>query len=688
MSFNQFISDITGRNTQNIRHRSNKPSVGNLELSQGRTLLNDRKTMTKDVGKNYKYMEAFTGHRTILDPVFYKPSVYSEPQIPDTEINVEEPVLNLNKEEMDILKALENEFQQTLTRWSTLHKTVVRDITNLPEEYKNCISQCEGSSDDVDMVNACKYGCNIGQYAVEGSQSRWQRAQTKSGANTGYDVPVASSQYKTTPPSTTETYDAEEGGLQGMRGVWTINTPQLSPGSGEWASDDIHEYGVDPKYQSTINAIQPSKNPSLTLPESTSWWNWLFNRACSDATEGKQKTQYCKGWQQTAGGNSGFYKKFKSNNEGELGPMYNEYIRVGSSASPTKTIKLGGVKWCDPIAQNPQAPYWNDRFAVDMGKDEFTVRRTDKSSGWGQNLLLLCQGQDTCDAIIDGGQSGYCKCLDGRKVGYSDSGHPSFTCNTLCAPENKGAKGVAVGQHKEDPLKANKPLYNNPKNWNKSTTCRNCSQWETHTGDSRLNLIWCYGQNPASVSGIPPDDGCCTFQEGTSIFSRDHCVSSGKKKFCEGSCPGDRPPKTKLASSVQNNYTAKNIKQLPTTEQLDQSCEGANFKNLYYNILELKQVEQQLEEQAELIYMRIKRNTSTSNEIALASTAVGKRLLKHLGTYESVYRRLQKISQSELNMAAMAEDNELKSSSISISYSIWFILAILAMFMVIRHLRK
>jgi hypothetical protein len=88
----------------------------------------------------------------------------------------------------------------------------------------------------------------------------------------------------------------------------------------------------------------------------------------------------------------------------------------------------------------------------------FTVNSSGDKKDFNLNTIPLNNvAPYGCDTPIPGervddffvGGAGYCKCEDGREF-YADAGHPPFTCNAVCAPENKNLS----------PL-----LYHNSKVW-------------------------------------------------------------------------------------------------------------------------------------------------------------------------------------------------------------------------------
>lgn len=583
-----FLPSFTLRSRKKNIHQKFQRKANADELAQGATLLQAKKFMTKQVGKNYKLMEAFTGG-IIDDPVYTNNEVPSMPGPgytgPMSEI--QSPVTDNNQEEMDELISMENEFQQTLSQWGKLHQGTVGSIMNLPQTYKSCLDACEKSipnalASDVDMINACKYGCNIGKYSAEDNTTR-----KKSG-----NIPTPVAEFN----------------------------PNASP----------ETLAAGPLYQAFLTQIEAAGQVDPTMSQSTllGLWKEFYTKTCSDAigtdpagssigASGKlskdKRQRYCSGWQETLGGTSGYLVS---------APLGN-FIPMGSAADCDTPIEVGH------LANNA-------------------------------------------------GNSGYCVCADGRKVGYSDAGHPAFTCNDLCAPQNKGAMGI----RSDGGVMPASPLYSNPENWNKKKDCpKTCPAIEKHW-DKDKQISHCENTS----------HGCCKFH--------DHAITNTCDKnsttYCEGYCP-TKPAADSQEAALIDYTTAPNIIPLPTTEQLLQKCEdqmaafapkGGSNISLYSAILSLGHLEKQMEQQAEAIYAKIKSSNTTRNQIALSRTSAGQSLLKHLDTYEQIYRRLHATGQKQLNMVAMAENAKLKIGSANITYIIWFILAISSMFLVIKHLRK
>ena len=580
------------KSQKNKIHRRIKRNTHADELEQGNILLQAKKFMNKTVAKNYKRMEAFTGG-IIEDPVYTNNEVPTMPgpKYTGAMSEIQSPVTDVNQAEMDALISMENEFQQTLSQWGQMHSSVVSSMMNLPKMYEKCLTNCDTHA-DMDTLNACKYGCNIGKYAAEDNAARKKSGNTI----------IAEGQFSPHASATT-----------------------LAAG---------------PLYKSFLTQLEGAGQLNPTMSQSTLYnlWQTFYKKACSDAIgtnpSGRsigagsavsavdKRQRYCSGWQETLGGTSGFW------GNGKLG----EFIPMDSAAA------------CD-------TPIEVDNLANNTGK------------------------------------SGYCVCADGRKVGYSDAGHPAFTCNELCAPQNKNA--VGIGGHKTTTTPS-APFYNNPDNWSKKTPCKPCPGLEKH---------WSLSHQQSVCASAGP--GCCTFNDEAITNT---CDESGKSSYCEGSyCP--TPPGDNTPESQQvNNYFSPNITPLPTTAQLIQECEDqmAAFapqgikgntgqptnNSLYSAILALGKLETKLEQQAEAIYTKIKSSSMSRNQIALTRTSAGQSLLKHLDMYETIYRRLHATEQKQLNMAAIAEDIQLKVGSANITYIVWFILAMSSMFLVIKHLRK
>jgi len=156
-----------------------------------------------------------------------------------------------------------------------------------------------------------------------------------------------------------------------------------------------------------------------------SQWKSVFQKACaygiggvqgSDGAKFAGHTQHCKSWTNTAEGRSGYYSQRNPNNP--------SYSNPGPKGTPYTVNKEGQMQ-------------------------EFLGAQTN----------LANQPPLGCDTVIPGtrknesavGGSGFCECADGT-FRYADTGHPSFTCNQACAPENSS-------------VTKNTPLYHNSNNW-------------------------------------------------------------------------------------------------------------------------------------------------------------------------------------------------------------------------------
>jgi len=612
---------------------------------------------------------------------------------------VQSPVTDINQQEMEELETMENEFQQTLSQWGQLHTSVVGSLTNLPATYSACIEACGSpTTSDVDLVNACKYGCNIGKYTGQDSEGRYKAGNVRPGY---HNAPVPVRKFKPNPS-------------------------QAAMAQG-------------PMYHALLKKVESAQqiNPGMTQTELNSLWKEYYLTACADAIGNDPVL-----------GESGIVLGVQNGTDDNNSTNCTNNNVTGCQTCANCWAQGPGY-WCRNTGQcvniqntkhcsDGSVPGNCENLETNMaGPLTAMQRRTRYCSGWqstgggmsgfygaGENgsFTPMSSAAD-CDATIDSDESGYCTCIDGRKVGFVDTGHAAFTCNDLCSPQNKNALGVVSSGESGQP---DQPLYNNAANWQKEIPCP--SQGSGDEGQ------YCVAR-PGYPMTVDEDDanqtalcnaigggGCCTWTEHP-IYPN-QCVRTGNT-FCSGKkdtyetysgnlfsdeettttvdwgggyCP-TQPTANAPAATYQNNITSENIVPLPTTSQLIQQCEdqmaafgspelGPTFGTLYSDILALGQIEQKMEQQAEAIYAKIKSSSTTRNQVALTRSSAGQRLLKHLDTYEKIYRRLHTTEQKELNMMARAEDANLKAGSGKITYIVWFILAISSMFLVIKHLRK
>jgi hypothetical protein len=86
-----------------------------------------------------------------------------------------------------------------------------------------------------------------------------------------------------------------------------------------------------------------------------------------------------------------------------------ENITIGASESTDKIVDLSEGNWqsVSHIPVNPQNPYWNDTFSIELlENNQLKVSRTDVGHGWGQNLILeglVCNTGCTIEEILVGG---------------------------------------------------------------------------------------------------------------------------------------------------------------------------------------------------------------------------------------------------------------------------------------------
>jgi len=156
-----------------------------------------------------------------------------------------------------------------------------------------------------------------------------------------------------------------------------------------------------------------------------SQWKAVFQKACAYGIGGVKgsngakfagHTQHCKSWTNTAEGRSGYYSQTNPNNP--------SYSNPGPKGTPYTVNKEGQMQEFLGVQTNlaNQPPLGCDTVIPGTRKNESTV-----------------------------GGAGFCECADGT-YRYADTGHPSFTCNQACAPENSS-------------ITKNTPLYHNSNNW-------------------------------------------------------------------------------------------------------------------------------------------------------------------------------------------------------------------------------
>jgi len=724
MSLQTVLQDLFGKKRLDENKQSTAP-----ELQQGQTYLNDRSRMCKGLRSRVKIMEGFTDMTGDSKNV-----VAGLTHSTDSSNKVfEQPVLDRNKLELQQLEEMQKSFQATMGEWAKRYKSVSDFVARQPKQYQSCLDQCRKTNKNEDELSACLYGCNVGRFANYSYKNRGglkptsltlgnvvaglaSAALTATGvgavlaAGVGAAGAIGSEALSQGGTQQGAPYSAGQGktgkdiggsmgtyGPQGRAGVGKDNVRQMI--NTQLSSDPQWHYNFvsgetlkeNDKTTDQMKATNPAgmraiqaktadaflkilkglENEPLVkqmadtavdatklneaMSQMTTTWKALFAKACKagiggfgtvsdvDTKDFGGHTQYCDSWVNTKEGRSGWYSK-----DSDKGPFIADNQGNKSYDFVENTIKLNNVGklGCDAV---------------------IPADRADSSSVGG---------------------AGYCVCADGRKVGYSDRGHPGFTCNQLCSPENKK-------------LASQGPLYHNSQNWVPAISTAYGKTDPEAMGLGNSTFLKC-GGHTSSVSTAPPPCGsamkdmgpytgttCGTWDKKAEggFFSFDWLTGDSKTTkvpLLGRQCAYVAPPG--YEKPMVNNY--KGYKALPTQTKLLDACQSAPYENLYTDILQLKVLEQVLEAKSRIIYQAIKESYGASNSAALKGTAAGKSIAKNMTLYRGAYKRLQSNKNREAQLAGMLEDVRLKRNSVNISYYIWFILAISGMFFVIRNIRK
>jgi len=436
MNFLSSLEDLFNRKKE--LNKNSLPSAP--ELQQGITFLNSKNKMCKSLRRRSKLMEGFTSK---------------------SDIDFQKAVSVENSKEMQELEEMQKSFSATMSAWSDKYNSLVKYIKNQPKEYQDCIAKCKKGKDKSD-VTACLYGCNVGQFASGSTAGR--AGSTPSAGVFGIFVDNLKSVSNGTVVSNLLSNATETGTL----GTYGDNKP-LNPGEKRHygankinkalasepqpqthrhkAYDDAYTLsdmeGDNPKGLRTImtkaetnardtflkllgnlnneplaqqmakvTVSKGSINTALTKMK-TQWKN-TFRAACEPGIGGVGgesgsfggHPQYCAEWINTKQGRSGAY--------GE------------KHALNTQNYLLGGSKF-DKSKDNLVAG------RIDLTNGEFVSEDDKLNNRFGCDMMI--PGTRSNDSVPGG--SGYCLCADGTTGGYADKGHPGFSCNAICAPQNK-----------------------------------------------------------------------------------------------------------------------------------------------------------------------------------------------------------------------------------------------------------
>ena len=415
-----------------------------------------------------------------------------------------------------------------------------------------------------------------------------------------------------------------------------------------------------------------------------SQWKTVFQKACgygiggvanSDGAKFAGHTQHCTSFVPTAEGRSSFYS--------QQNPNAPSFTNPGPNGDPY-TVTSQGV-----IAPNA-----------------FTSKP----------VALANVGKLGCDTPIPSsyssatglGGSGFCECKDGT-FRYVDAGHPTFTCNQACAPQNAGTTKSG-------------PLYHNSKNWKPALPYTpNASQAQTlpflQKGSMPGKFVGGKGsQPPACSSGMVQQGDLRTVQSQNNPPAWNVCgwwgagpcsVQSSKPGWwgmlTETATRINIPPSEQLGRDCRypkpSGYQKPlvdnigKLKKLQTAQQLVDTCSGgsspdAPYGNIHLDYLEIKVLGLVMLKKAAILYDAIKQSYSGSNAATLKQTAEGKELLKNLSVYERAFKALRAQKSKEMVIQGMLEDVRLKKGSVHISYYLWFALAIAGAGLVIKKLNN
>ena len=148
MSYTSIMND--GFNMK--RQMDNGSLIIDPELKQGKALLRRRSKMQKSVRIRSKDLmkEGFTNMKGS---------------------NFQQAVVQQNNDEIQDLIGMQNAYDSTMQQWSSQYTNLVKQIKDKPEQYINCVKECQ-SSKDGQLLSACLFGCNTGKFVS--SSALWR----------------------------------------------------------------------------------------------------------------------------------------------------------------------------------------------------------------------------------------------------------------------------------------------------------------------------------------------------------------------------------------------------------------------------------------------------------------------------------------------------------------------------------
>jgi hypothetical protein len=305
-------------------------------------------------------------------------------------------------------------------------------------------------------------------------------------------------------------------------------------------------------------------------------------------------------------------------------------------------------------------------------------------------------GRMGCDIEIASDQAGYCECIDGTKI-YMDGGHPSVSCNDLCYPKNiteSGSKQI---------------LYHNPTSWKPGTVplggvTQGLKAFNQPTMGQGKPWLQCGsgsgepGECPdgmTTLGKVEPTPMCGRYDANAGFLGIDWFSTPNYKNQLGRKCvvplpPGGEFPTTKL-DTVDNGMglqIPKGYTKLPSPVELVDECKSAPYDNLYIQILKFRVLDEVLNAKTNVMGKVITQTNKSQIATKMKQSAVGRKLLRDMQKYKRLYKEFEQNEQRKNQLAGMYEDINFKSQSANISYYIWFILAISGMFLVIKKLKS
>ena len=488
MSFTSALDDF-----MNIKkEQDNNRLPPNPPLQQGQTYLKDRSKMCREMRGNLNLIEGFQDQSGTDN---------------NATVKLTQPVGDRNVRELQQLQEMQRSLQATASEWGKKYQEVVTLAKGQPLEMQKCLAACRQKK-DVDAISACMYGCNIGSFASRGPTERstqdpggppWWAFLVDAvviggeiaatvltggaaaiGAVAG-DVAVAEGFMPNAPNTTGQASDNTP-----SRGMGTYGPTGY--GKNVWRGDDYNARMVTGKMINTSLASNPVKGQFDLMKQfdNTSGWNFTKGNSQEDNPKGQFALR------NAALTNAAIHLSSNLANEPLVTQMANTNIdatnigqyleklrknwkqtfaqscKIGIGGFGTVSTGTGNIE-SPPFAGHTQyckawVPTSDGRsgyYDIQAGTVPFTVDPVtgEKKALVGVPISLANRGELGCDTVIPGtrdyavdqGGAGFCECKDGTNAGYVDEGHPSFTCNQVCAPENKALRS--------------QPLYHNAKNW-------------------------------------------------------------------------------------------------------------------------------------------------------------------------------------------------------------------------------